>query len=79
MERPASRTDVDSRRFAETVGRVDTRDWEQRIQGNAPNDTLPVVSTPPPNRRQKDVTAAPLVKSSSGKLTEESVNSLLQE
>ena len=31
VDRPASRTDVDSRRFGE-IGRLNTRDWEERIQ-----------------------------------------------
>ena len=48
LERPASRTDVDSRRFEE-IGRVHKTDWEQRIKGSA--ESLPT-RTPPPKRRE---------------------------
>ena len=48
MERPGSRTDVDSRRFDE-IGRVQTSDWEQRIKGSM--ESLPT-KTPPPKRRE---------------------------
>ena len=48
VERPASRTDVDSRRFEE-IGKVQTNDWEQRIRGSM--ESLPT-KTPPPKRRE---------------------------
>jgi len=48
LERPASRTDVDSRRFEE-IGKVQTNDWEQRIRGSM--ESLPT-KTPPPKRRE---------------------------
>lgn len=50
IERPASRTDVDSRRFDE-IGRVHTNDWEQRIKGGTSYDSLPT-RTPPPKRKE---------------------------
>ena len=49
LERPGSRTDVDSRRFDE-IGRVHTTEWEQRIKGSM--ESLPVTKTPPPKRRE---------------------------
>merc|ERR1712106_1095543 len=48
MERPGSRTDVDSRRFGE-IGKVQTAEWEGRIKGSMEN--LPT-RTPPPKRRE---------------------------
>ena len=48
LERPASRTDVDSRRF-EDIGKVHKTDWEQRIRGSV--ESLPT-RTPPPRRRE---------------------------
>jgi hypothetical protein len=48
VERPGSRTDVDSRRFGE-IGKVQTADWEGRIKGSTEN--LPT-RTPPPKRRE---------------------------
>jgi hypothetical protein len=45
---------VDSRRFAETVGRVDTQDWERRIN-QAETIVVTAAATPPPCRRQKDL------------------------
>ena len=49
LERPASRTDVDSRRFGE-IGRVAVADWEQRIRGGVESAAVP--RTPPPRRRE---------------------------
>eukprot|EP00092_Neocalanus_flemingeri_P004841 GFUD01005209.1.p1 GENE.GFUD01005209.1~~GFUD01005209.1.p1 ORF type:complete len:1622 (-),score=474.54 GFUD01005209.1:150-5015(-) len=48
LERPGSRTDVDSRRFGE-IGKVQTSEWEGRIKGSMEN--LPT-RTPPPKRRE---------------------------
>ena len=50
LERPGSRTDVDSRRFDE-IGRVQTTEWEQRIKGCGSIESLPT-KTPPPKRRE---------------------------
>ena len=47
MERPGSRTDVDSRRFME-VGRVNKQCWESRIQGSTEN--IPPRTPPPPRK-----------------------------
>jgi len=51
IERPSSRTDVDSRRFGE-IGRVNTMDWEERIHGSMEN--IPG-RTPPPKRREMNL------------------------
>ena len=51
LERPGSRTDVDSRRFAD-IGRVNTLDWEERIHGSM--DNLPT-KTPPMKRREMNL------------------------
>merc|ERR1711962_1624220 len=48
LERPSSRTDVDSRRFGE-IGRVQTSDWEERIKGSMENVSL---RTPPMKRKE---------------------------
>merc|ERR1719516_10674 len=48
LERPASRTDVDSPRFDE-IGRVQTTDWEHRIKGSM--ESIPT-RTPPVRRRE---------------------------
>jgi len=48
LERPASRTDVDSRRFGE-IGKVQTSDWEERIKGSMENVSL---RTPPMKRKE---------------------------
>jgi len=48
LERPASRTDVDSRRFGE-IGKVQTSDWEDRIKGSMENVSL---RTPPMKRKE---------------------------
>jgi len=48
LERPSSRTDVDSRRFGE-IGKVHTADWEERIKGSMEN--LPT-RTPPMKRKE---------------------------
>ena len=50
VERPPSRTDVDSRRF-EDIGRVAKTEWEQRIRGSVERESLPT-RTPPPRRRE---------------------------
>ena len=50
VERPPSRTDVDSRRFEE-IGRVQKTEWEQRIRGSVERESLPT-RTPPPRRRE---------------------------
>ena len=47
MDRPGSRTDVDSRRFME-VGRVNTQCWENKIHGSIEN--IPPRTPPPPRR-----------------------------
>ena len=46
---------MDSRRFAETIGRVNTQDWEQRIHqhGSAENVAAAVAAAPPPPRRRQ--------------------------
>ena len=51
IERPSSRTDVDSRRFGE-IGRVNTLDWEERIHASTEN--IPP-KTPPPKRREMNI------------------------
>ena len=51
-ERPASRTDVDSRRFDE-IGRVQTTDWEQRIKGSTENLQRTRTPPPPPSKRRE--------------------------
>jgi len=56
QERPASRTDVDTRRFAD-IGRVNTMDWEQKINGSTEN--IVVGRTPPPKRRELKAPAPP--------------------
>ena len=70
MERPASRTDVDSRRFGE-IGRVNTQDWEQRIQGgsveNVAAAAAAAVRTPQPRRRPMN--PAPRNEDDRGQLT----------
>merc|ERR1711962_1170121 len=48
LERPSSRTDVDSRRFGE-IGRVQTAEWEDRIKGSMENVSL---RTPPMKRKE---------------------------
>lgn len=55
-ERPASRTDVDTRRFAD-IGRVNTMDWEQKINGSSEN--IVVGRTPPPKRRELKAPCTP--------------------
>ena len=50
VERPPSRTDVDSRRFEE-IGRVQKTEWEQRIRGSVERESL-ATRTPPPRRRE---------------------------
>jgi len=55
MERPGSRTDVDSRRFGE-IGRVQTAEWEGRIRGSTEN--LPT-RTPPLKRRELNMKRNP--------------------
>ena len=52
VERPGSRTDVDSRRFGE-IGRVNTLDWEQRINGSTEN-----ISARTPLARRREVNLA---------------------
>merc|ERR1712121_608609 len=51
LERPGSRTDVDSRRFDE-IGRVQTSDWEHRIKGSM--ESIPT-RTPPVRRRENNL------------------------
>ena len=51
IDRPGSRTDVDSRRFGE-IGRVNTLDWEERIHGSVEN--IPP-KTPPPKRKEMNM------------------------
>merc|ERR1719317_1590185 len=55
LERPSSRTDVDSRRFGE-IGRVQTAEWEGRIKGSTEN--LPT-RTPPPKRKELNMKRNP--------------------
>merc|ERR1711892_1457649 len=55
LERPGSRTDVDSRRFGE-IGKVLTSDWEERIKGSTEN--LPT-RTPPLKRRELNMKRNP--------------------
>merc|ERR1712142_383170 len=55
LERPGSRTDVDSRRFGE-IGRVQTAEWEERIRGSTEN--LPT-RTPPLKRRELNLKRNP--------------------
>merc|ERR1711887_194690 len=55
VERPGSRTDVDSRRFGE-IGRVQTAEWEGRIKGSTEN--LPT-RTPPPKRKELNMKRNP--------------------
>merc|ERR1711970_889921 len=55
LERPSSRTDVDSRRFGE-IGRVQTAEWEGRIKGSTEN--LPT-RTPPPKRKELNMIRNP--------------------
>merc|ERR1712106_177197 len=55
LERPGSRTDVDSRRFGE-IGKVLTSDWEERIKGSTEN--LPT-RTPPLKRRELNMKRTP--------------------
>jgi hypothetical protein len=74
-DRPPSRTDVDSRRFVESIGRVNTQQWEHRIQHGADEAAAAVVATPPPRRKElQGATRAELV--GNVRLTEESVNKL---
>lgn len=54
-ERPGSRTDTDTRRFAD-IGRVNTMDWEHKITGSTENI---VGRTPPPKRRELKGPAPP--------------------
>ncbi len=56
-DRPASRTDVDSRRFVE-IGRLSTRDWEERIQQQGSTENLNAFRTPPPRRRELSLSHA---------------------
>jgi len=56
LERPGSRTDVDSRRFDE-IGRVQTSDWEMRIKGQS-MESLPT-KTPPPKRKELNMKRNP--------------------
>merc|ERR1712098_111380 len=49
LERPGSRTDVDSRHFHE-IGKVSTANWEERIKRGS-METLPT-RTPPPRRKE---------------------------
>ncbi len=56
-DRPASRTDVDSRRFVE-IGRLSTRDWEERIQQQGSSENLNAFRTPPPRRRELSLSHA---------------------
>jgi len=50
IERPSSRTDVDSRRFAD-IRRVDTHTWEERIHGGS-SENIPLRSAPPRRRQE---------------------------
>merc|ERR1712212_552761 len=50
IERPSSRTDVDSRRFAD-IRRVDTHTWEERIHGGSSENIQ--LRSAPPRRRQE--------------------------
>jgi hypothetical protein len=76
---------VDSRRFAETVGRVNTHQWEQRIQHGASDETAAAVNTPPPPRRREQAAAKTIGGTvgvemvGSVRLTEASVNQLEEE
>merc|ERR1712142_445910 len=55
LERPGSRTDVDSRRFGE-IGRGQTAEWEERIRGST--KTLPT-RTPPLKRKELNMKRNP--------------------
>merc|ERR1712106_178207 len=55
LERPGSRTDVDSRRFGE-IGKVLTSDWEERIKGSTENLST---RTPPLKRRELNMKRNP--------------------
>merc|ERR1712096_515342 len=72
MERPGSRTDVDSRRFGE-IGKVQTSEWEGRIKGSVEN--LPTRMTYPPNTIKEPEAEFPPPPDSDtkSKLSEESV------
>merc|ERR1712123_197844 len=55
LERPGSRTDVDSRRFG-GIGKVLTSDWEERIKGSTENLST---RTPPLKRRELNMKRNP--------------------
>ena len=54
IDRPGSRTDVDSRRFME-VGRVNTQCWEDRIHHGSTENIAPPPRTPPPPRKEMNI------------------------